>query len=152
MYNVRRHPKFSMFSTKYLRFLRHFIFTPTRSYRHTASVSQIILFLHVNGHPFKDFYTEYKYLVKEMKKALYQDINCAIIPLFSSRAWCLCNLNLEISPLWESNTFKHILWLETQYSTWVLSDFEVFLMSDLWFQERDGHSSRDIRVWKLPIN
>lgn len=63
-----------MFSTKY-RFFRHFIFTPTRSYRHTASVSQIIIFLHVNGHPFKDFYTDNKYLVSEMKKALYQDLN-----------------------------------------------------------------------------
>lgn len=65
---------FSMFSTKY-RFLRLFIFTPTRSYRHTASVLQIILFLHVNEHPFKDFYIENKYLVSEMKKALYQDLN-----------------------------------------------------------------------------
>lgn len=45
---------------------------------HTASALQIILFLHVNEHPFKDFYTGNKYLVSEMKKALYQDLNVSL--------------------------------------------------------------------------
>lgn len=75
-----------------------------------------------------------------------------MLPLFSHRAWCLCNSNPEIFPLCESNTFKYTFLLETQYITQMLHDLEVFLVSELWFQEQDGQSPRDTRVWELPIN